>query len=138
MNRRVVGVALAATVPVGGCSAATSPPVAPSSQAPTTAAPSVAPQSPAAASQSLTIHVLEDPVDWAGVKVGSLTGCKDTTGLGDYLVGHSSMVDAATNMTVGTLVTECFVLEAGSGHYHCPSSMIELTGRGQIVFTEDP
>jgi hypothetical protein len=138
MNRRVLGVALAATVLDGACSAATSPSAAPSSQAPTTAAPSAAPRSPATASQSLTIHVLEDPIDRAGVKVGSLTGCKDTTCLGDYLVGHSSMVDASTNMTVGALVTECFVVDAGTGRYHCPSSMIELTGRGQIVFTEDP
>jgi hypothetical protein len=119
-KRTVPWIVFASTVLIGACSAA------------------VPSQSPAAASESQTIHVLENPVDWAEVKVGSLTGCKDTSCLGDYLVGHSSMVDAATNKEVGMLVTECFVVDAGSGHYHCPSSMIEFTGRGQLVFTEDP
>ncbi len=119
-------VALAATVLIGACSPA--------------AVPSDASQStpPTPAGQPETIHVLEVPTDWAEVKVGSLTGCTDTTCLGDYLVGRSSMVDATTNKTVGTLVTECFVVDASSGHYHCPSTMITLTGRGQIVFSEDP
>lgn len=78
-----------------------------------------------------TIHVLENPVDWAEVKVGSLTGCKEARCLGDYLVGHSSIDDAATNDLVGTLVTECFVVDAASGLYHCPSTTITLTGRGR-------
>ena len=73
------------------------------------------------------------------VKVGSLTGCKGTTYLGDYLVGQSSMLDALTIKVVGSFVTECFVVDArGSHHYHCPRSMIALEARGPIVFTEAP
>jgi hypothetical protein len=127
----------AATVPLAVRTSP--PPAAAPSPAPAVDAPSVAPQSPASApaGQAQTIHVLEYPADWAEVKVGSLSGCKDTTCLGDYLVGRSSMADAATKTTVGTLVTECFVVDAGSGRYHCPATTIALTGRGQIVFTED-
>ena len=126
MTRRIVPwVALAATVLIGACSPAVVPSAA--SQSP----------APAAASQPLTIHVLEDPVDWTDVKVGSLSGCTDSTCLGDYLVGRSRMLDASTNNEVGTLLTECFVVDAGSERYHCPSTTIELTDRGQIVFTED-
>jgi hypothetical protein len=121
MGRRTVSlIVFVSTVLIGACSAA------------------VPSQSPTSASASQTIHVLENPVDWAEVKVGSLTGCENSRCLGDYLVGHSSMVDAATKKEVGTLVTECFVVDAGTGHYHCPSSIIEFTGRGQLVFTEDP
>jgi hypothetical protein len=147
MNRRtVLGVALAATIIVGACSAATVPSAAPTSPAPAVAvaAPSVASPSPApaTASQPLTIHVLEDPLNWATVKLGTLTGCPETMGdyggcLGDYVVGRSSMRDAATNKTVGFLVTECFVVDAASGRVHCPATTITLTGRGQVVFTEN-
>jgi hypothetical protein len=116
----------------------------PATPAPTVEAPSVAPQSlaPAAAGGSQTIHVLEDPLNWATVKLGTLTGCPETMGdyggcLGDYVVGRSSMRDATTNKTVGFLVTECFVVDAASGRVHCPATTITLTGRGQIVFTEN-
>jgi hypothetical protein len=34
-------------------------------------------------------------------------------------------------------VTECFVVDAGSGRYQCPASTMALTGRGQVVFTEN-
>jgi hypothetical protein len=95
------------------------------------------PVAAAAANQQQAVHVLEDPLDWADVKDGSLSGCKDTTCLADYLVGRSSMRDGTTNKTVGFLVTECFVVDAGSGRYHCPATTIALTGRGQIVFTEN-
>jgi hypothetical protein len=126
MTRRIVPwVALAATVFIGGCSPASAPSVAPATA------------TPAAASQQQSIHVLEDPVDWTDVKVGSLSGCSASTCLGDYLVGRSRMLDASTNKEVGTLLTECFVVDAGSERYHCPSTTIELTDRGQIVFTED-
>jgi hypothetical protein len=142
MNRRtVLAVALAATIIVGACSAATVPSAAPPSQAPAVAlaAPSAASPSPApaAVSQPLTLHVLEDPLNWATVKVGSLSGCTDTTCLGDYVVGRSSLRDATSNKTVGFLVTECFVVDAGTGRYLCPASTIALTGRGQIVFIEN-
>jgi hypothetical protein len=155
MNKpTVLVVAFAATIVIGACSATTVPSaaspsaapavaassVAPLSPAPTVDAPSVAPQSlvPAAAGRRQTIHVLEYPFDWARVHVGSLSGCKDTMCLGDYLVGRSELQDAETKEMVGTLVTECFVVDAGSGEYHCPSTMITLTGRGRIVFSEDP
>jgi hypothetical protein len=84
-----------------------------------------------------TIHVLEEPLNWTGVSIGSLSGCKDTTCLGDYLVGRSSLVDSVTKKAAGFLVTECFVVDAGSGRYHCPATTIALTGRGQVVFTEN-
>jgi len=126
MTRRIVPlVALATTIFIGACSPAAVPSVA---SAPTAAA---------TASQPQTIHVLEDPADWTEVKVGSLSGCNASTCLGDYLVGRSRMLDASTNKEVGTLLTECFVVDASSERYHCPSTTIELTGRGQVVFTED-
>ena len=83
-----------------------------------------------------TIHVLEHPTTWSEVKVASLSGCKDTTCQGDYLVGHSSMTDAVTNEEVGTFVTECFLVDVTSGLYHCPASTLDMPGRGQIVFDE--
>jgi hypothetical protein len=155
MNRRaVLGVAFAATIVIGACSATTvpsaaspsaapavaAPSIAPPSPAPTVDAPSVAPASlvPAAAGKAQTIHVLENPLDWASVNVGSLSGCTVAPCLGDYLVGRSSLSDATTKKTVGTLVTECFLVDAASGEYHCPSVMLTLTGRGKIVFSENP
>ena len=141
MSRRTaLGAALAATIVVGACSAATVPPVAPAPSAPTPAAPPVAPQSPAvaAANQQQVVHVLENPLDWADVKVGSLTGCTAAYCLGDYEIGSSSLIDAVTKKPVGTLLTECFLVDAHSGRYHCPATTLVLTGRGQIVLTEDP
>lgn len=99
---------------------------------------SLAIAAPAGATLPQTIHVLEDPRDWAEVKVGSLSGCKDAYCLGDYIVGSSTMLDAVTRAGVGTLATECFIVNAGTGRYHCPATTIVLTGRGTIVFTEDP
>lgn len=89
------------------------------------------------AGQPQTIHVLENPLDWSTVKVGSVSGCTQTTCLGDYVVGRSAMLDAETHKAVGTLVTECFVVDAVTGRYHCPATSIALTGRGEVVFTED-
>jgi hypothetical protein len=133
-------VAAASAVPPSPAPTVAAPSVAALSPAPTVDAPSVAPQSlvPAAAGQPQTIHVLEYPHHWARVHVGSLSECKGTPCLGDYLVGRSSLSDATTKKTVGTLVTECFIVDAASGEYHCPSVMITLTGRGKIVFSEDP
>src|SRR5674476_233899 len=77
-RRNVLGVALAATIVVGGCSAATvpsaaplsqaaaaaAPSVAPPSHAPTVAAPSVAPQSLAPADSPVgTIHLSLHPIN---------------------------------------------------------------------------
>jgi hypothetical protein len=155
MTRRIaLGVACAAIFIVAACSAATVPSPAPTSPSPAVAAPSVASpsQSPtvaassvapaslaaAATTQQQVIHVLENPLDWAEVKIGSLSGCKDTYCLGDYEIGSSSLIDAATKQTVGTLLTECFLVDSHSGRYHCPATTLVLTGRGQIVFTEDP
>jgi hypothetical protein len=155
MTRRIaLGVAFAATIVLSACSAATVPSAAPTSpppaaatpsgaplsSAPTVAAPSVAAQSPAraATTQRQVVHVLENPLDWADVKVGSLAGCADAYCLGDYEIGSSSLIDAVTKKPVGTLLTECFLVDAHSGRYHCPATTLVLTGRGQIVFTEDP
>jgi hypothetical protein len=150
--RLILGLVLGALL-LAGCGSAAAPTVgppspsapptpaaaAPASVAPPSLAPSAAPpsQAPAAASQPQIVHVLEDPLAWTEVKVGSLSGCKDTTCLGDYLVGRSSLRDATTSKTVGFLVTECFVVDAVTGRYHCPASTMALTGRGQVVFTEN-
>jgi hypothetical protein len=138
VNRRnVLGVALAATIVVGACSAATVQSAAAPSQAPAPA-PSVAPQSLASAgSDARTIHVLEQVINSSEVKVGSLTGCTNTTSCqGDYYLGDNPLVDPITHTQVGTLKYECFVSDTGTMLYHCPGSTITLTGRGQIVFTE--
>lgn len=82
------------------------------------------------------IHVIEHPTDVTAVRVGSISGCVGTTCLGDYYAGSSSMTDAATGKVVGTFAFECFVVNARSGLFHCPSDTLELTGRGLIVFTE--
>jgi hypothetical protein len=83
-----------------------------------------------------TIHVIEHPTNVTYVKVGSISDCTGTTCLGDYYAGSSSMTDATTGKVVGTFVFECFVVNADSGLFHCPSDTLDLTGRGQIVFTE--
>jgi hypothetical protein len=151
VNRRtVLGVALAATVVIGACSAATvpsaatpsqapaavAPSVVPPSQAPTVAAPSVAPQSlaPAAVSGPQTIHVLEDPINFHTVAAKGCTsaaGCK-----GDQLIGTSRMLDADTRVEVGSLAVTCILVDPIKSLYHCPANAISLTGRGQIVFDE--
>jgi hypothetical protein len=153
MNKpTVLGVALVATIVIGACSATTvpsaassssapavvTPSVAPPSPAPVAAAPSVAPQSlaPAAAGQPQTIHLIDYPTSGTEVSVGSITGCKDSTCLGDYMVGYDPVVDAVTGKEVGTLAYECFLVDPGSTLYHCPGNTFTLTGRGQIVFAE--
>ena len=71
------------------------------------------------------------------VQVGSLTGCTGAIGCqGDSFVGDDPMFDAATGKQVGTILFECFLVDPGSGLFHCPGITIEPTGRGQIVFTE--
>ena len=87
-------------------------------------------------SPSQTIHVIEHPTSVTYVRVGSISDCADPTCLGDYYAGMSSMSDATTNEVVGTFVFECFVVDVASGLFHCPSDMLDLTGRGQIVYTE--
>jgi hypothetical protein len=84
------------------------------------------------ADQPSTIHVIEHPEDVSYVRAG----CGAARCLGDYYVGHSSMSDATTGETVGTFVFECFVVDDVSGLFHCPTSTLDLTGRGQIVYTE--
>jgi hypothetical protein len=90
----------------------------------------------AAAHQPLTIHIFDYPTGGTDVRVGSLTGCTDTTCQGDYIVGYDRVVDAATGREVGTLAYECFLVDSGSTLYHCPGNTFTLTGRGQIVFAE--
>jgi hypothetical protein len=93
--------------------------------------------SPALASQPQTIHVIEHPINSTTVRVGSLTGCTNTTSCqGDFYLGDNPLFDAATGTEVGTLKYECFVIDTGSSLYHCPGNTVTLTGRGQIVFTE--
>jgi hypothetical protein len=91
---------------------------------------------PAAASQPQTIHVLEDPIDFSHVKVGSLTGCTATDCQGDILIGRSRMLDATTRKEVGTFLVNCSLVDPGESLYSCPANTITLTDRGQIVFTE--
>jgi hypothetical protein len=142
MRNRHLAIAIAVVALVGtacGGAATAAPTVAPPSPAPTAAAPSVAPQSlaPAAANRPQTIHVLEDPVEFTTVPVGSLTGCTSTTGCqGDHLIGRSRMLDATTRTEVGTFLVDCFLIDPGQSLYHCPANTITLAGRGQIVFTE--
>ena len=100
------------------------------------AAPAVGTQSPAPGSQLQTIHLTEHPTSGAGVQVGSLTGCNASACLGDYLVGLDPVVDVATGKEVGTVAYECFLLNPSSHVFHCPGVTIDLTGRGQIAFTE--
>ena len=92
--------------------------------------------SPAFTNEPLTIHVLEDPIEFTTVPVGSLTGCGKTSCHGDQLIGRSRMLDAATRKEIGTFLVDCFLVDPGQNLYHCPANTITLTGRGQIVFTE--
>jgi hypothetical protein len=92
--------------------------------------------STSSAGQPQPIHVIEHPTHVTLVRVGSISECDAPTCLGDYYAGSSSMSDATTGKTVGTFVFECFVVDVASGLYHCPSDTLDLTGRGQIVFTE--
>jgi len=150
MNRlNLLGIALAATIVIGACSAATVPSVAPASpapaavapsglapsQAPAAAAPSVAPQSLAPAeSPAGTIHLSLHPINDT---VGSLTGCANPGSCqGDFMVGYDPLFDVDTGKQVGTFAYECFLVDVGSTLYHCPGVTITLNGRGQIVFTE--
>jgi hypothetical protein len=82
-----------------------------------------------------TIHVLEPGGNDTDVSVGKLTGCTATTCQGDYSIGDDALFDAVTSKQVGTILFECFVVDAASGLYHCPGITIDLTGRGQIVYT---
>ena len=82
-----------------------------------------------------TIHVLDPGGNDTDVSVGKLTGCTATTCQGDYSIGDDPLFDAVTSKQVGTILFECFVVDAASGQYHCPGITIDLTGRGQIVYT---
>lgn len=124
-----------------GASAATSssPTLSASASQSAVATPSVGPvtASLVATLQPQTIHLIEHPNNVGHVQVGSLTECAGASGCqGDYLVGDDPMFDATTGKQVGTLMFECFLVDPGSGLFHCPGITIELTGRGQIVFTE--
>jgi hypothetical protein len=132
-----IGPALAVLVIVGACAAAASPSVAPTTQAPTAAAPTSAPQTSAPTkSPAAAIHLTEQPTSGAGVSVGSLSGCAAVGCLGDYIVGLDPVVDAATGKVAGELAYECFLVDTTSHQYHCPGTTIDLTGRGQIAFTD--
>jgi hypothetical protein len=84
-----------------------------------------------------TIYLVEHPANLSHVQVGTLTGCTSTSGCqGDAIVGDDPMFDAATGAEVGRIMFECFLVDPGSGLFHCPGITIELDGRGQVVFSE--
>ena len=96
------------------------------------------PTSPATTDQSQTIHVLEPARNVTQVSVGSLTGCTNTAGCqGDYVLGDDPLLDATSKQEVGRLLFECFRVDVASTLFHCPGNTIILTGRGQIIYTED-
>jgi hypothetical protein len=85
-----------------------------------------------------TIHVLEPARNVTEVSVGSLTGCTNEAGCqGDYVLGDDPLLDATTQQEVGRLLFECFRVDTATTLFHCPGNTIILTGRGQIVYTED-
>jgi hypothetical protein len=103
----------------------------------TAATPSVGPAtaSTAAANRAQTIHLILHPGgDW-NVSVGSLTGCGHTICVGDYRLGDDPLFDATTGKQVGTLVYVEFLVR-GASLFHSPGNTFDLTGRGQIVFSE--
>lgn len=153
MNHRRLATLIAVIALVGtGCGdAATTSTAVPTGTPAPTPAPTAAPATPAttpaptagsvaapsgAAGQPQTIHVLEDPIDFSHVKVGSLTGCSATDCPGDTLIGHSRMLDATTRKVVGTFLVSCFLVDPAQSLYSCPANTISLIDRGQIVFTE--
>jgi hypothetical protein len=119
MKRGILRVALAATVLVGGCTAAASQSAAPPSASPAVAPPSVARLSlaPATATQLQTIHLILHPIYDT---VGSLTGCKGTTCQGDFMVEYDPLFGAVTGKEVGTFAYECFLVDVGITLYRCP------------------
>jgi hypothetical protein len=122
-------------VPTGTPAPTSAPTAAPATPA-TTPAPTPTPLAGQAGRQSQTIHVLEDPIGFSHVKVGSLTGCNATDCQGDMLIGRSRMLDATTRKEVGTFLVNCFLVDPAQSLYSCPANTITLTDRGQIVFTE--
>ncbi len=149
--RNAILLAVIALVVTACGDAATTPTAIPTGTPAPTSAPTAAPATPAttpaptagsvaaslgAAGQPQTIHVLEDPIDFSHVKVGSLTGCSATDCQGDTLIGHSRMLDATTRKVVGTFLVTCFLVDPAQSLYSCPANTISLTDRGQIVFTE--
>ena len=101
------------------------------------ASPAPAAASSATVNEPQTIHLTEQPTNVSEVRVGSLTGCTNTTSCqGDHIVGNDPMVEVSTGEKVGSLAFECFIVDAGDTLYHCPGITLTLTGRGQIVFTE--
>jgi len=127
----------ASVAAVAASQSASAPTVAPTvAPTGTPGAPPVASPSPAVASQSQTIHVLEDPIEFSDVKVGSLTGCSKADCQGDTLIGRSRMLDATTRKEVGTFLVNCLLMDPAESLYSCPANTITLADRGQIVFTE--
>ena len=81
-----------------------------------------------------TIHLIANLTNQTFVSVGTLTGCTtiETGCQGDYLVFNDPLVDPTTDKRVGTLMAECFLVDATTGTFHCPGPTITLIGRGQI------
>jgi hypothetical protein len=91
---------------------------------------------PPAANRAQTIHLILRPGGDQDVSVRSLTGCGSTYCQGDYRLGDDPLFDAATGKQVGTLVYVEFVVKTGESLFHSPGNTFDLTGRGQIVFSE--
>jgi hypothetical protein len=89
---------------------------------------------PPAANRAQTIHLILHPGGDTEVSVRSLTGCSGCQG--DYRLGDDELFDATTGKQVGTLVYVEFVVTTGDSLYYSPGNTIDLTGRGQIVFSE--
>ncbi len=122
---------------VAACSGV-NPSTGPAASAAPTASPTALAASPTSANKQQTIHVLEPARNVTQVSVGSLTGCTSTAGCqGDYVLGDDPLLDATTRQEVGRLLFECFRVDTGSSLFHCPGNTVSLTGRGQLVFTED-
>ena len=136
-GRLVVSCLATLALALGACSGANQPASPSASVTGSTGAdPSASqPIATVAPAQPQTIHVLEPGGNDTDVSVGKLTGCTATTCQGDYSIGDDALFDAVTSKQVGTILFECFVVDAASGLYHCPGITIDLTGRGQIVYT---
>jgi hypothetical protein len=82
------------------------------------------------------IHVLEDPVDFAKIPVPTGGDCKTQPCIGEQLVGHSRLLDAATKEVIGTFLVDCELIDPAASLYLCPDNVLNLTGRGQITYVQ--
>ena len=135
-GRLVVSCLATLALALGACSGANQPASPSASVTGSTGADPSASQAIATVpAQPQTIHVLEPGGNDTDVSVGKLTGCTATTCQGDYSIGDDPLFDAVTSKQVGTILFECFVVDLASNLSTCPGITIDLSGRGQIVYT---